>query len=78
MSLDRKDLRLKLDAETHAALSLLADADDVDLSVWAERVLVAEVRKRLHAAMVVAKRAERLGIAGIARDCAGTSGNGRE
>lgn len=82
MSLDRKDLRLKLDPDDHAALALLSDAHDIDMAAWAERVLVREVRRELHAAMVVAQRAQRLGIAGIARKPeghgAGTSGSGRE
>lgn len=66
MSLERKDLRVKLDPEDHEALRLLADADDIDLAQWAERVLVRVIRRRLHAAIVIAQRAERLGISGKA------------
>ena len=65
MSLERKDLRIKLDADDHAALQLCADADGgQDLGAWAERVLVRVIRRRVHAAMVLAERAQRLGIAG--------------
>jgi hypothetical protein len=64
MALERKDLRLKLDHDDHAALALLADAEDLDLAALAEQILVRVVRKRIHAAMVIAQRAERLGIAG--------------
>jgi len=64
MALDRKDLRLKLDHDDHEALKLLADAEDIDLAALAEQILVAVVRKRVHAAIVIAQRAERLGIAG--------------
>lgn len=58
MSLDRKDLRIKLDPDDHTGLTLLAE--------WAERELVKVIRRRVHAAMVLAKKAERLGIAGNA------------
>ena len=66
MSIERKDLRLKLDADDHAGLQLLAEADEVDLSEWAERLLKREIRRRVHAAMVLASKAQRLGIAGNA------------
>lgn len=66
MSLERKDLRLKMDADDHAGLSLCAEADECDLAEWAERVLVRAVRRRIHAAQRIAKAAERLGIAGKA------------
>ena len=66
MTIERKDLRLKLDADDHAGLSLLAEADEVDLSEWAERLLKREIRRRVHAARVLASKAQRLGIAGNA------------
>lgn len=66
MSLDRKDLRIKLDADDHAALTLCAECDDAELAEWAERVIVKAVRRRVHAAMVMARKAERLGLTGKA------------
>jgi|688.fasta_scaffold409247_4 hypothetical protein len=66
MSIERKDLRLKLDADDHAGLQLLADAEDTDMGAWAEQLLKREIRRRVHAAIVLAKKAERLGIAGNA------------
>lgn len=66
MSLDRKDLRIKLDPDDHTGLTLLAESEGCELADWAERVLVREIRRRVHAAMVLAKKAERLGIAGNA------------
>ena len=65
MSLDRKDLRVKLDADDHTGLQLLAEADECELAEWAERLLAREIRRRVHAAMVLARKAERLGIAGM-------------
>lgn len=82
MSLERKDLRVKLDPDDHAALALLAEADDCDLAELAERILVRVVRRRVHAAMVIAQKAQRLGLAGRAlpatsdsRERAGMTGN---
>ncbi len=66
MSIERKDVRIKLDFEDHAALALLAEVDDMEMATWAERVLVRELRRRLHAAIVTAERAARAGIAGRA------------
>jgi hypothetical protein len=66
MSLDRKDLRLKLNPDDHAGLQLLADAEDMDMGAWAEALLMREIRRRVHAAIVLAQKAERLGITGNA------------
>jgi hypothetical protein len=66
MSLERKDVRLKLDADDHAGLQLLAEAEDMEMGAGAEALLRREIRRRVHAAMVLAKKAERLGIAGNA------------
>lgn len=66
MTLERKDLRVKLDADDHAWLQLLAEADDMELAHFAERVLVREIRRRGHAAIVLAERAQRLGLTGRA------------
>ncbi len=66
MSLERKDLRLKLDPDDHTGLALLADSEDKDLAAYAEAVLVRVIRRRVHAAILLAERAQRLGIAGKA------------
>ena len=66
MSIERKDLRIKLHPDDHTGLHLLAQADQVEMAEWAERVIARAVRRRIHDAMVVYKQAERLGIAGRA------------
>lgn len=66
MSLERKDVRLKLHPEDHAALSLVADVDGREIAEWAEAELVKIVRKRIHAATVIAEAARRLGLSGSA------------
>lgn len=65
MSLERQDLRLKLNAEHHSMLSLLAEAEGIGLAELAERILVPELVHRVHAAMVIAAKAQRLGLTGI-------------
>lgn len=64
MSLDRKDIRAKLDHDMHHALSVLADVDQLDMGEWVERVLVREIERRVHEATVIADRIQRLGKAG--------------
>lgn len=68
MSLERKDLRLKLDPEIHAGLDVLADVDGKQLAELAEEFVAAEVRRRIHVATVIAERARRLGMAGSGRE----------
>jgi hypothetical protein len=64
MAIERKDLRIKLDADDHAGLTLLAECEDSDLAELAERILVRVIRRRVHGAIVLADKAKRLGIAG--------------
>lgn len=78
MSLDRKDLRLKLDPDVHAALDACADVDRLQLAELAEQVIAEYVRRRVHEANVLAARTARLGFTGNRRAPAGTSGSGGE
>jgi len=64
MSLERKDVRFKIDPDAHGALAVLAEIDQLDIGEWCTQVVLAEVGRRLHAAKVVSERAERLGILG--------------
>ena len=75
MSLDPKDLRLKLERDIHAGLDALADVDGVGLADYAQRVLEEHVLRRVHAATVIA---DRVGALGHFRDSRGKSGKGRE
>ena len=71
MSLERKDIRAKLDAEMHEALSVISDADHLDLGEWVEQLIVRELKQRIHAATVIAEKTAHLGITGKSRDRAG-------
>lgn len=75
MSLERKDIRAKLDPDMHAALHVLCDVDGCDMGEFIERELVRAIRDRCHDATVIAERVARLGIAGKA---SGKAGSARE
>lgn len=77
MSLERKDVRAKLDPDMHTALAVLCEIDQLDIGEFVERELVAVIRARVHAATVIAERTARLGIPGNARERQGTPGNRR-
>ena len=78
MSLERKDIRAKLDPDLHAALTILCEVDGLDIGEFVEAVVGRVVRDRVHAATVIADRTARLGITGNRRESAGVAGNPRE
>ena len=77
MSLERKDVRAKLDDDMHAAFKAICEQDEIDMGVFIERLLVPVIQKRVHDAMVLAEKLQRLGIAGNNRESPGVAGNGR-
>lgn len=68
MSLERKDLRLKLDAQVHLGLQVLADVDGQELAAWAEAVMEAEVARRIHDARLISDRLPRSPVSGSGRE----------
>lgn len=74
MSLERKDVRFKLDPDLHQALTVLAECAGCDIGVLVEQVVVGEVRRRVHEASVIAERTARLGFSGSGRDLPGVTG----
>ena len=68
MSEPRKDVRIKLDADMHAALTVLCDADQCDIGEFVERELVRVIVRRVHTAKIVAERTARLVISGSVRE----------
>ena len=71
MSLERKDIRAKLDPDMHEALAVLADIDQIDIGEFVERELVAVIRRRIHDAIQTAERTAHLGVTGKNRDLPG-------
>jgi hypothetical protein len=78
MSLERKDIRAKLDPDRHAQLRAICEIDGVDMGDFIEAVLVPVIERRVHDAIELAARLQRLGMSGSEKSRQGTSGSGRE
>lgn len=76
MSLERKDIRAKLDPDMHATLREICDIDGVDMGDFIEAVLVPVIKRRVHDAIELATRLQRQGIAGNGRESPGMAGSG--
>lgn len=74
MSLDRKDIRGKLDPDFHAAFIAICEADGVTQAEFIERVLAPIIRDRVHAATVIAEKTVGLGLTGNNRESSGAAG----
>ena len=72
MSLERKDVRAKLDHDMHEALKAICDARGLDVGEFIESIVVREVRQVVHDAILIADRIPRSGIFGKGREKAGT------
>lgn len=68
MSLERKDVRMKLDPDMHRAVSNLAERDRLEITEWVEKIVVAAVLQRAHAARLDAEATAHLGLSGILGD----------
>ena len=77
MSLERKDVRFKVDADVHQAIAVLSEVAQADIGEWIEMVVIREVTRRIHEASVIAERTARLGITGSGRDSQGFARNDR-
>lgn len=64
MSLERQDVRAKLDHDDHRALVCICDLDGVTIAEFVERLLVPVIRKRIHDANVLARNFPDSGISG--------------
>lgn len=75
MSLERKDVRLKLDAEMHSKLRAICELDDIDIAEFIESVLVPVIERRVRDAIGLSDKLQKLGIIG---NGAGKNGRARE
>ena len=71
MALERKDVRAKLDYDMHKALTIISDADKMDIGEWVENLIVNEIRRRVHEAQSIAALTADLGITGNSRESLG-------
>lgn len=74
MSLERKDVRLKLSPEAHQALTAIADLHEKEISEFASFLLERALLGEVHAARVIADRMARWGKSGQAGDLQGIAG----
>lgn len=74
MSLERKDVRFKLDADMHEALVAICEAKGLDIAKFIEALLVAEIQRLTHEASVITDRIRGQGTAGRARGPFGKNG----
>jgi hypothetical protein len=58
MSLDRVDVRAKLDPDMHEALLAICDAKGVTLGEFIEALLVPEIRRLVHEATVISDKCD--------------------
>lgn len=77
MSLERKDVRFKLDPDDHAALKAICDIVGVDVGEFIESIVVPEIRRRTHEAISLAEALARRGITGKSREQTGMPGSGQ-
>lgn len=68
MSLERKDIRLKVTSDMHAMVQILAEVSDVEIAEYVESILSRFVNDEITKSMIVASRMSRLGIAGKIRE----------
>lgn len=68
MSLERKDVRAKIEADIHAGMVALCEREGIEHGEFLERLIVREVRLRFHEAIELARIGERLGLSGSLGD----------
>jgi hypothetical protein len=74
LSLERKDVRLKISPAAHAELAALADFHEKEISEFASVVLERALLGEGHVIRLFAERAARLGKAGQRGDSQGLQG----
>lgn len=78
MSEPRRDVRVFLDADVHAALKVIAASKDMGLGDYIEKMLVPHVRSVVHDVTVMADQFRRSGISRSVPEQHGTSRSGAE
>ena len=68
MALERKDVRFKVEPDAHEALTKTCAALNVDIGEYVEGLVIADLRRRVHEATVLAPLAPLLGINGKSRE----------
>jgi hypothetical protein len=77
VSLERQDVRAKLDPDMHEALVAICDAKGLTVGEFIEGLLVPEIKRLLHEAHCIASRTRGPGTTGKNREQPGIDGRGR-
>lgn len=78
MSLERQDIRAKLDPDMKRALQAICDARGITEAEFIENLIVPELQRLVHEASVITDRLHGRGTTGRNRDKPGAAGNGGE
>jgi hypothetical protein len=78
MTAPRKDVKIYLDDEVHAALKAICASKDVGLGEYIEQIIRPHVRSVVHDVMVLAAEFQRSGIARDSQESPGMARNGQE
>jgi hypothetical protein len=76
MSAPRKDVKVYLDDEVHAALRAIAQSKDMGLGEYIESIVAPHVKAVVHDVMVLADEFRRAGIARNGQESQGTGRKG--
>jgi hypothetical protein len=77
VSLDKKDVRLKISAEAHAQLSAVAELKEKDISEFASYLLERALLGEAHVAKLYADRVARWGKTGNPGESPGITGKAK-
>lgn len=69
--LERKDVRLKLDHDIHAAAKVISETNGMEIAEWCESLVIAKVLEVVHSASLVVDRLNESGSLGTLRDMGG-------
>lgn len=75
MTAPRKDVKVYLDEEVHAALKAICNARDCGLGEFIERLVVREVQQQVHDVMLLADEFRRAGIVRNHQESPGKTGH---
>lgn len=76
MSLEKKDVRLKICGEAHQVLVAVADLNEKDIAEIGSQIFEEALLGKVHTAKVLAARMARWGKSGQAREDEGLPGSG--
>lgn len=62
MGVPRKDVRTLVEPDVHAALTVFADIDQVTVAEYVEKLITANISKRVRDATLAAEKLRALGI----------------